>query len=132
MNRLKIFGVLFAALTFVGGVVAQDESQAIKRDRVAAEQGLALAQHNLGVAYDKGDGVAKDSADAVRWFREAAEQGHVNARFSLGLVYLYSNALPLLVLVCIGFFLFPFLSRGMVNVILIGFILFFFVLPFFI
>ena len=49
--------------------------------RLAAEQGFATAQYNLGVMYDKGEGVLKDEAEAVRWFQLAAEQGNATAQF---------------------------------------------------
>ena len=35
--------------------------------RKAAEGGLAVAQHNLAMAYWTGEGVARDAAEAVRW-----------------------------------------------------------------
>ena len=48
--------------------------------RLAADQGDAAAQFNLGVMYDNGRGVLKDEAEAVRWYRLAAEQGDADAR----------------------------------------------------
>ena len=41
----------------------------------AAEQGLAVAQYNLGVTYGEGHGVPRDHAAAVSWYGKAAEQG---------------------------------------------------------
>lgn len=35
--------------------------------RLAAAQGYAKAQYNLGVMYDNGQGVPQDYAEAVRW-----------------------------------------------------------------
>ena len=58
-----------------GRGVLKDEAEAVRWYRLAAEQGYAIAQHNLGVMYDKGEGVLKDDAEAVRWYRLAAEQG---------------------------------------------------------
>ena len=54
---------------------------------MAAEQGLAEAQYDLGVSYYFGDGVAKDPRAAVRWFRMAAEQGDAKAQYNLGVAY---------------------------------------------
>ena len=51
---------------------------------LAAEQGLARAQYNLGVAYDTARGVSEDQSLAVKWYRRAAEQGDVNAEDNLG------------------------------------------------
>jgi len=50
----------------------------------AAEQGDAMAQFNLGVMYDEGQGVARDDAKAVEWYTKAAEQGDSRAKFNFG------------------------------------------------
>ena len=55
--------------------------------RLAAEQGDASAQFDLGLAYDNGRGVEEDDAEAVRWYRLAAEQGLADAQFNLGNMY---------------------------------------------
>ena len=52
--------------------------------RLAAEQGHADAQNNLGWRYGNGEGVPQDDAEAVAWFRLAAEQGHADAQNNLG------------------------------------------------
>jgi TPR repeat protein len=59
--------------------------EAVRWYRLAAEQGLADAQHNLGCLFKDGRGVAQDDGEAVRWYRLAAEQGHAKAQLSLGL-----------------------------------------------
>ena len=53
----------------------------------ATEQNLAMAQNNLGVRYDNGDGVAKDPVEAVKWYRRAAEQNLAMAQYNLGVCY---------------------------------------------
>jgi TPR repeat protein len=55
--------------------------------RLAAEQGNASAQSNLGFMYTKGEGVRKDDAEAVRWYRLAAEQGYADAQYNLAAMY---------------------------------------------
>jgi len=40
--------------------VPQDYAESMKWFRMAAEQGLAEAQNNVGIAYEKGQGVPKD------------------------------------------------------------------------
>ena len=74
-----------------GQGVSQDYNEAVKWIRLAAEQGNAIAQSRVGVAYATGQGVAQDESEAVKWFRLAAEQGHAEARINLRLM----NALPL-------------------------------------
>ncbi|MBL4891165.1 MAG: sel1 repeat family protein [Rhizobiaceae bacterium] len=54
---------------------------------LAAEDGLDLAQYNLGILYFTGQGVEKDTAQAFRWTDAAAQQGHVAAQFNLGNLY---------------------------------------------
>ncbi len=63
--------------------VSQDDKQAVKWFRLAAEQGNADAQNNLGWVYANGLGIPKDLEEAVKWYRLAAEQGHDLARGNL-------------------------------------------------
>ncbi len=67
--------------------VVEDDRETMRWFRIAAEQGDARAQFNLGTMYDHGDGVIEDDAEAARWYRMAAEQGHASAQFNLGLMY---------------------------------------------
>ena len=41
--------------------------------RKAADQGLASAQYNLGVMYDRGRGLPQNYSAAVAWFRKAGD-----------------------------------------------------------
>ena len=66
---------------------AGDDTEAVRWYRLAAEQGNAEAQSNLGVMYGNGQGVGQDDAEAVRWYRLAAEQGHAHAQNNLGFMY---------------------------------------------
>ncbi|MEG1788763.1 MAG: tetratricopeptide repeat protein, partial [Kiritimatiellia bacterium] len=66
-----------------GEGVARDEAEAVKWYRMAAAQGYAAAQYNLGVCYAKGEGVARDTVEAVKWYRKAAEQGDSKAKKEL-------------------------------------------------
>ena len=70
-----------------GQGVPQDYAEAVKWYRMAAEQGNALGQTNLGVMHEKGKGVPKGYAEAVEWYRLAAEQGHASAQTNLGVMY---------------------------------------------
>ena len=66
-----------------GDGVEEDDAEAVRWYRLAAEQGHAEAQHSLGILYALGQGVEEDDAEAVRWYRLAAEQGHVEAQLFL-------------------------------------------------
>jgi len=59
-----------------------------------AEQGDAMAQYNLGVMYNSGQGVPQDHAEAARWFRLAADQGMAGAQFNLGVMYGSGQGVP--------------------------------------
>jgi hypothetical protein len=58
-------------------------AEAVRYFRLAAEQGLAIAQHNLACCFEYGQGVPQDWAEAVRYYRLAAGQGHARAQFTL-------------------------------------------------
>jgi TPR repeat protein len=45
------------------------------------------ALHNIGVAFDRGQGVAQDKRQAVLWWRKAGERGLIASQFNLGKCY---------------------------------------------
>jgi TPR repeat protein len=65
------------------GGVAKDYAEAVRLFRLAAAQGHARAQFNLGVMFESGLGVAQDRAEAIRLYRLAAAQGHATAQNGL-------------------------------------------------
>ena len=69
-------------------------AQDVEALRLAAEQGDAEAQANLGVMYMFGRGVPQDDAEAVRWYRLAADQGEAHAQVNLGLMYAEGRGVP--------------------------------------
>jgi TPR repeat protein len=54
--------------------VSQDNAEAAKWYRKAADQGHANAQYNLGVMYSTGQGVPQDYVEAHKWFNLAASR----------------------------------------------------------
>jgi TPR repeat protein len=66
---------------------ANDYAEALHRNRIAADQGNAIAQANLGRMYQSGEGVPLDLAEALRWFRLSAAQGNAPAQAEIGLAY---------------------------------------------
>ena len=83
---------------FEDGVKAYDEGKfeiAWAFWRPLAEQGLAAAQFNLGVLYEKGQGVTQDFAESARWYLKAAEQGFPDAQFNVATLYENGIGLPL-------------------------------------
>jgi len=58
---------------------------------LAAEQGLASAQFNLGCMYEEGKGVYQNLHESVKWYRLAAEQCHATAQFMLAVKYRFGT-----------------------------------------
>ena len=85
-NRLIRRGIgalaLLAVLLGIPIAAAQtfDDAEAVRWYRLAAEQGDATAQFNLGLMYDKGQGVLKDSVLAHMWYNIAGANGNARAR----------------------------------------------------
>jgi TPR repeat protein len=73
------------------GIAADNSIEAIRK---AAEQGDAVAQTNLGWAYEKGDGVPRDMKEAARFYRLATEQGNAHAQNNLGWAYQRGEGVP--------------------------------------
>ncbi len=103
MKRLALAVALLIALAvpawadFQDGVAAYnrgDYATALQEFKPLAEQGLAVAQNNLGIMYDNGRGVPQDYAEAVKWYRRAAEQGDADAQANLGNMYYSGLGVP--------------------------------------
>jgi len=62
----------------------QDYATAVRIWQPLAQQGMAAAQHNLGVMYSQGQGVARNDAEAVKWYCKAADQGYALGQRNLG------------------------------------------------
>lgn len=71
----------------VDAMDAGDFATAIRLFTESAEEGLEIAQYNLGVLYYAGTVVQQDFAEAFKWTKLAAEQGHTNAQYNLGTLY---------------------------------------------
>ena len=63
-----------------GRGVLKDDAEAGRWYRLAAEQGHASAQLNLGVMHAAGEGVLKDSVLAHMWSNIAGANGNASAR----------------------------------------------------
>ena len=74
-------------LKFANRTNVNKDAEAVRLYRLAAAQGHARAQSNLGVMFEDGRGVAKDDAEAVRLYRFAAAQGNAVAQYNLGTMF---------------------------------------------
>ncbi|MBC54513.1 MAG: hypothetical protein CMQ34_11835 [Gammaproteobacteria bacterium] len=71
----------------VEAMEAGDYDTALAEFRRSAEEGLHLAQYNLGVMYYTGQGVQQSYDTAFYWMSQAADQGHLNSMFNLATMY---------------------------------------------
>jgi len=62
-----------------------DYSQAAHWYQKAADQSHALAQFNLGVMYDRGQGIPRDEVRSMLWLGKAAQLGDAGAQYLLGM-----------------------------------------------
>jgi hypothetical protein len=62
-----------------GKGVPQDYAEAVKWYKLAAAQGNAYAQYNLGAMYELGQGVPMDDVRAHMWLNLAAAKGEADA-----------------------------------------------------
>ena len=86
---MRLILILTALLAFQSAAASEfDEMKAL------ADQGLAAAQFNLGVMYDKGRGVPENDAEAVKWWLKAADQGGADAQYNLGIMYRHGRGVP--------------------------------------
>ncbi len=72
------------------GVAAYSKNNyavAIVKFRLAAAQGNASAQINIGLMYYEGRGVVQDYTEASKWYQLAAVQGYAQAQYNIGLIY---------------------------------------------
>ena len=65
----------------------QNDLEAVKWWRKAAEMGFPCAQYKLAEAFRNGYGVKQDSTDAARWYKDSAEKGFADAQYQLGCLY---------------------------------------------
>lgn len=88
-----------ALLYQLGEGVVQNNAEALKYYKLAADQGNAQAQCNIGAIYNHsvvGDlkGVQRDSAKALHYFKLASKQGHAGAQCNLGSMYASGDGVP--------------------------------------
>ena len=86
-RRLDLARLALARLQRTGALEPGPDEDQIKLLETAARRGLAEAQFELGVAYDRGLGVTQNHATAAGWYQRAAEQGLTDAQYNLATLY---------------------------------------------
>ncbi len=64
-----------------------DYPKAFNLFRPLAEKGMALAQYQIGLMTEQGQGTDPNLKEAFSWYMKAAKQGVVDAYFALGQIY---------------------------------------------
>jgi TPR repeat protein len=72
----------------------KDFADAARAYKVAADQGNAFGQNNLGVFYRDGRGVTKSTTEAARLFKLSADQGNADGQSLLGSLYYDNPGMP--------------------------------------
>jgi TPR repeat protein len=78
----------------LGKALSQDDVEAARWYRRAAERNSVLAQNNLGWMYENGRGLERDYAGALFWYKLAAQNGNVAAQHNLASLYERGLGLP--------------------------------------
>ena len=94
-NAQFYMGLAYSTQTTNFVVGGKDDAESVKWLNRAAEQGMVIAQVEIGRAYYSGRGVNVDKLQAVNWFRKAAEQGSVQGELCLGLCNKYGEGVPI-------------------------------------
>jgi hypothetical protein len=104
-NRLSMSAAGLAVLLTVKAAVAgqldngigatrqHDYSRAFVLLQPLARRGNAIAQFNLALMYDEGNGVPQNYAKAFRWYLRAAENGLVQAQYAAGYYYAWGRGM---------------------------------------
>ena len=50
-----------------------------------------MAEYNLGVKYERGEGVKQDYKKAANFYQKAADQGNANAQANLAVLYIWGK-----------------------------------------
>lgn len=98
LASLCALGWLTAAYAdFQAGVAAYrdgDFETARLEFEALAQEGVAQAQHNLGVMHEEGAGVPRDARAAAKWYRMAAEKGYPLSQNNLASLYEAGEGVP--------------------------------------
>tara|TARA_B100000686_G_scaffold79749_1_gene85991 strand:- start:184 stop:468 length:285 start_codon:yes stop_codon:yes gene_type:complete len=91
----KFFKIVFVLVLLASNAHADDVQEGLKalergdyktafqKWQRLAQKGNSIAQFNLGLMYDKGDGVRQSFPKAVKWYRKAAKQENVVRNLTL-------------------------------------------------
>jgi len=67
--------------------IVKNEALGLEWYKKAADQGHAVSQSQIGIAYETGNGAVKNIDIAIEWYKKAANQGNVYSQERLGSFY---------------------------------------------
>ena len=86
---------LLALAYHSGGLLKNDETEALRLLHKAADGGFVAAQESLGIFYATGVGMEQPNpSEAISWYIKAARQGSVDAATNLGTMYAAGDGIP--------------------------------------
>jgi TPR repeat protein len=86
---------LLALAYHSGGLLKNDETEALRLLHKAADGGFVAAQESLGIFYATGVGMEQPNpSEAISWYIRAARQGSIDAATNLGTMYAAGNGIP--------------------------------------
>ena len=96
-NKGDAFAQVSLGLIYDSGElgVPKNHKTAFKWFSLAAKQGYAPAQFNVGVMYANGEGVQESTTNATFWFSNAARQGDLEATYFLAEAYEKGEGVPI-------------------------------------
>ncbi|RAP27968.1 hypothetical protein DID78_05705, partial [Candidatus Marinamargulisbacteria bacterium SCGC AG-343-D04] len=91
-----MLGMLFEKAEGVDPQMSEKDrmKEVVKWYTLAADQGNAEAQFNLGTMYLEGTGGTQSDAESVKWYTLAADNKLVKAQYQLGTMYRLGNGVP--------------------------------------
>jgi len=86
---------LLALAYHSGALLKNDEVEALRLLRLAAEKGYMPAEESLGIYYAAGMGMEKpDPQAALKWYTAASQKGSVDATTNIGSMYASGDGVP--------------------------------------
>jgi len=92
MGLPKAFGT-FGYLISKGRIndISKNYKSAYQFYKKAADNTIPIAQHNIGLYYEKGQGIVKSFDDAAEWFHKALQNGYFEAKKNLDDIFDYTT-----------------------------------------
>jgi hypothetical protein len=99
---LIMFVLIFSSLAFAGSdeeglsaLAKKDFKTALTCFQQGAKESNAVAEYQLALMYEKGQGIRKDNSQACYWYEQAANHGSARAQDALGFLYTQGQSKPL-------------------------------------